>query len=300
MFGKFRQQFGFVLFVALAVVQPEPDAGGDQRTDHRVDVGFGDFALRQQLLCRDILFPAARHLDVLTRKNQLLHVVDRIPVGHDQSFESEFAAQQVGNDLFALTRPLAVDAVVRGHYAGDACGDAGFEAGQVDLTHRAFVENRVRTAAVEFRVVGQEVFQAGGRAGTLHSLHVVLGDARREKRILAEILEIAAALRIAVDVQSGAEQYLDAARTALLADGSGVIVGQRRIERGGQHDRAWEGGGLFELPNHRGVGQVVAHVHALRSVRKVDVGDAEAFDAVEEEAAVTPRHRDFFVERHLR
>ena len=65
-FGKFRQQFGFVLFVALAVVQPEPDAGGDQRTDHRVDVGFGDFALRQQLLCRDILFPAARHLDVLT------------------------------------------------------------------------------------------------------------------------------------------------------------------------------------------------------------------------------------------
>ncbi len=68
---------------------------------------------------------------------------------------------------------------------------------------RALVDDRVRVVPVEFRIVGHEVFGRGANTLALDAIDVADGDARREVRVLAEVLEVAAVQRSAVMFRPG-------------------------------------------------------------------------------------------------
>ena len=293
---EFLQQGGNVL---LPVVKSEGDARGDVGADHFLNVLFGDAALLEQRahLAEELL--AARHLDVLAALDHLLRVVHRRPVAHHAAPESQLAAQDAPDQVGVLPGPLAVEAVVGGHHVTHASVDAGLERRQVEFVQRPFVDDRVRAAAVKFRLVADEVFQTRHGSRRLHALHI-LGDHRRgEQRIFAHVFEVASVLRVAVDVHARTQQDFDASGAALFAHGFGITIGQRRVEGRCEGDRARKGRRTLQLADHRRVGQVVAHVHALRGVGEIDVGHAFLGHAVEEERGVAAHERDLLVEGQL-
>ena len=289
---EFLQQFGNVFF---PVVKPECDARGDVGADHLFNVLLRDAARLEQFahFAEELL--ATRHFDVLAAFDHLFRVVHRGPVAHHAALESQFAAQDTLDQVGVLPSPFAVEAVVGGHHVAYARIDAGFERRQVDLVQRPFVDDRIGAAAVELRFVADEVFQTRDGSRRLHALHVFGDHRRREQRVFAHVFEVASVLRVAVDVHTRTQQYLDTSCPALFAYGLGIFIGQRRIEGRRECDRAREGRRTLQLPDHRGIGQVVAHVYALRGVGEINVGHA-FFGYAVEERGVAAHERDFLVE----
>ena len=66
------------------------------------------------------------------------------------------------------------------------------------------------------------------------ALDVADGDARGEERVLAEVLEVAAAHRRAVDVHARGQHEVHAARARVAADHRADAAGERRCPTGGQ------------------------------------------------------------------
>ena len=120
---------------------------------------------------------------------------------------------------------------------------------QIDLAHRAFVDNRVGVVAVKLRIVSHEVFDGGADALALHPFYISHGDARREQRVLAEVFEIPPIHRRAIDVDPGSQQEVHSFGPGIPAKLGAHPLGQGRIPGGGQGDAAGHGRGWSKVAN---------------------------------------------------
>ena len=133
------------------------------------------------------------------------------------------------HEVVVIVRPDAVDLVVRGHdRARVRLTHADLESAEVDLAQGALGDARVVARAVGLLVVRREVLRARRDARALHPRHDRRADEPRDERVFGEVLEVAAAERVAVDVHAGAEQHV---RT--LADHLLAVQGREFAHEGG-------------------------------------------------------------------
>ena len=210
---------------------------------------------------------ARAHLDVHPVEGGQFCAVDPAPVRDDEAFETPFVLEDLVQQGIILAAVLAAEPVVGPH---DAQG-AGFPHGraegrQVNLAQGPLVHLDVDPPALNLLVVGRIMLGATGDALRLLALDVADGNAGGEERVLAHILEVAAAQRRAHDVQAGPEHDVLAALLCLLADHRAIFHGQVRVKRGGQAEG--RGHGSREIVRAVHVPPAVAHLlpHAHRTV----------------------------------
>jgi hypothetical protein len=115
---------------------------------------------------------------------------------------------------------LAVDEVVGRHdRPGVGLGDGDLEPGQVELAQGALVDDRVEPHPVVLLVVRREVLEARPDSLRLDAARQGRGAPAREQGVLREVLEVPAARRVALDVQSGPQEHADLLGTALAPEG---------------------------------------------------------------------------------
>ena len=159
--------------------------------------------------------------------------------------------------------------------------DGGFEAGEVDLAEGALVDDGVGVVAEELGVVAEEVLDGGADALGLHAGDVAGGDGGGEEGIFAEVLEVAAVARGAVDVDAGAEHVVDAAGTGVAADGFACAGGELGVPGGGEADAYGVGGGGEAGVAAGAVGAVGHFEGGEVEVRHGADGEAGAADVVD-------------------
>ena len=172
----------------------------------------------------------------------LVGVVDAAPVADHHSVEAPFTLEDVVQQVLVVAVPLALVEVVGAHYGpGAAFLDGGLEGREVDLVQSPVVDAHVCGEAVGLLIVEGIMLDAGGYVVALDPLHVRYDHLRREVRVLAHILEVAAVERGAVDVDSGAEKDVLLAVAGLFAYADAVEFGQGRVPGGGQRRQGREG-----------------------------------------------------------
>ncbi len=106
-----------------------------------------------------------RHFQVEARGECRHAVVDRSPVRNDEAVEAPLFAEYLGEQPMVLARVHTVDLVVRAHDRRRGRSlDGVFEAGQIDLAQRPFVDVGTDSHPVVFLVVGSEVLERGSDA----------------------------------------------------------------------------------------------------------------------------------------
>jgi hypothetical protein len=165
----------------------------------------------------------------------------------------------------ALGHRVPVDAVVRGHHRPRAAlVDDRVEGREIELAQRPLVHPRIERHALGLAVVGDEVLDRRADAAGLHAACVRDPDASGEERVLAEALEVAAAVRRAVQVHGRGEQHVGALAARLVGQQPAEPLDQRLVPRRRQRGR------------RRNVGRRVALVPGLAADAGRPVGDHQA------------------------
>ena len=179
-------------------------------------------------------FPADRrvagHFQIKARLQRSDAVVHRAPVGHHQTVEAPFGTEHVGEQPLVLAAEDAVDLVVGAHDGGGLrLFDDVLERLEIQLPHGLFRGDGVAHEAVVLAVVQREVLERHAHALRLDALHLGGAHDACKQRVLAEILKVPPAERIALDVHTGAQQHVDAVVPALLGNGRAHPEGVLRI-----------------------------------------------------------------------
>ena len=134
-------------------------------------------------------------------------VIGAAPVGHHEAIEAPLAAQHLAQQMLAVGGELPVHLVVGRHEGGRVRGrDHDLEATQVQLAQRALVDDRVDHHPGSLLVVRGVVLGAGGHPLGLDAAHEGGGQHARQQRVLGEVLEVAPAAWMPLEVQARAEQ----------------------------------------------------------------------------------------------
>jgi len=132
------------------------------------------------------------------------------PVGHHHAVEAPLVFEDLAEQR-VLAHGGAVDAVVGSHHRPRASlPHDRLEGGQVQLTQGALVDAHIHGMPLGLGVVGDEVLHRRRDPAGLDAAHIGGADPRGQQRILAEALEVAAAVGAAVQVHGRGEQHLDA------------------------------------------------------------------------------------------
>ena len=86
--------------------------------------------------------------------------------------------------------------------------DSDFKTAQVDFPQSAFRHDRLHKVAAMLLVVGGKVLDGSGHAPAVQPAQLGAGHLSGQKRILGEILEIAPVQRMAMDIDTGAQQRI--------------------------------------------------------------------------------------------
>ena len=134
---------------------------------------------------------------------------------------------------------------------GRGVGDDRLERRQVELAQRALVDAGVEREALGLGVVGDEVLDRRADALGLQAAHVGRADPRGQQRVLAEALEVPAAVGRAVQVDRRREQHVDALAPALGGQQPPEALDPRLVPRRRQRGRRRHvGRGLALVPAH--------------------------------------------------
>ena len=156
---------------------------------------------------------------------------------------------------------LAVHLVVGGHEHGRVRGLEGdLEGAQVQLAQGALVDDRVDHHPRGLLVVRRVVLRAGGHPLGLDAAHERCGQHPGQVRVLGEVLEVAAAAWVPLEVQAGAEQDRHVLGAGLAAERRPDLLEQGRVPGAGQcrcHREARRGHGVVE-PDVVGAARLLA------------------------------------------
>ena len=166
------------------------------------------------------------------------------PIAHDDAFIPPFVAQHVGEQPAVLCGMHAVDAVVGAHDGPWLGGfDDVLEGREVDFAQRALGDVGGYAQTVGLLVVGGEVLERGAHALGLHAGDDADCLMAGQIRVFGPIFEAAAAERIALDVDSGAEDDGHLLLDAFLRHGLADLVDEFRVPGAGQAGCRREAGG---------------------------------------------------------
>ena len=142
------------------------------------------------------------------------------PIAHDDAFIPPFVAQHVGEQPAVLCGMHAVDAVVGAHDGPWLGGfDDVFEGREVDLAQRPLGDVGADAQAVGLLIVGGKVLERGAHALGLHAGDDTYGLMAGQIWVFGPVFEAAAAERVALDVDAGAEDDGHLLLDAFLAHG---------------------------------------------------------------------------------
>ena len=120
----------------------------------------------------------------------------------------------------------------------------------------------------------------------------------REIRVLRIVLKVPAAQRIALDIQSGAEQHVHAVMAALLADRRSHFARVLLVPAAGERRRGGKRRSGFALP-HAVVPLFHLFPKPVRPVRHADGRDAEPRDRIGVHEVRARHERDLLLRRQL-
>ena len=153
--------------------------------------------------------------------------------------EPPLPPQHVREERRVLAHVRAVHAVVRAHHRRDlAVAHRHLERQQVELVQHAVGDDGVLRRAIRLLLVGDEVLRHRDHAVLLHRAD--LGHRHRpgQERVLAEVLEVAPALRRAREVEPRPLEHVQRVVARLHADHVAELRGDAGIERrGDRHPR---------------------------------------------------------------
>ena len=153
------------------------------------------------------------------------------PVAHHDAVEAPLVAEDVGDQLFGVSRMGSIHAVVCGHDRPDAgLFHDGFKGGQVQFSQRWLTDLAFNRHPLELGVVAHKVFGARSNTLGLHAFHIAHRDLAREMRIFTHAFEVAAADWRAVQVDRGTEQHPSPLRPRFDAEQPPDFFDQRHIE----------------------------------------------------------------------
>ena len=231
------------------------------------------------------------------------------PVGEHKALKSPVLLQHLVQRIVVLARVVAVDVVVRAHYARRMRRCNGdLEGKQIGLTQRALVHHGIQNVAPGLLVVHSVVLNVAHDVVRLHAARHLPNHHAGEDRVLACVLEVASIARLADQVHPPANRHVVSLRAQLAANHRAVEKRRVRVPARGH-------------PNYRRQQRRVAalrsgHAHAHRRVGQVDVRQMQPRNPRNKArpAIVSRRHRsaraqhsparamhqlDLLVQRHL-
>ena len=242
---------------------------------HIVEPGFGDFAvgdrLRQRRAEEVLRIELLAGFLIQPRHRRANRRVDRAPVGHDEIGIAPVRLEHLIEEPVVFASVASVHLVVGAHHAARAPAlDGDLEGEQVRFAHRGRIDSRVEDDPVGFLRIEREVLDRRDDVAALHALDHAARHHAGEQRILGEILEIAAAARVANEICRAAKKDIEALRARFGADCLALKPRKRLVP----------GRGEGEIGRHRGrgvAGTDVAWVgDAKLCVRLLQRGNAEA------------------------
>ena len=160
----------------------------------------------------------ARHFEIFAGAQPRAAVESAAPVAHNNSVKAPLAAQNISYKTLVFGRKNAVYAIVGSHDGVRfALADSQFKRAQIKFPDSAFVNNAVAVKTGVFLIVQRKMLHAGGHAVFSHAEAERSAHFARKQRVFAVILKISAAKRVALYVDAGTEQRMNAVAAALLA-----------------------------------------------------------------------------------
>ena len=200
-----------------------------------VHIGLGEGTVFHSLHNIFYLLGLAAHEQVVAG----MYLIDRntglAPVGHHHASESPLATKQVGEQPSVALHALPVQAVIRRHdspWVG--LSDGYLKIAQIDLAqgplgNACIVEHTHRLLAIGCKVLD----------GASHTLRLQSSDdggrhVTRQQGVFGVVFKIAPIERIALDVETGCQQHVDAVRVEFLTHRSTHLSYQFVIPSRGQ------------------------------------------------------------------
>ena len=144
------------------------------------------------------------------------------------------------------------------------------------------------------------MLEAGACAGALRTLHPCRAHRARNAGIFGEILKVAPAQRVALDVDAGSQHHIHTVGKSFLTDGLSLGFQQRGVPCCAARNGGGKAGGRLGLVDTQHIGAVFLAAHAVGAVAHGDGRDAVLLHclAVPEISAVAKA--DFLLQRHFR
>ncbi len=213
------------------VLQP----GGIGRVGaHRRQQGLVEIDLAVDLLAGFLVQPVQGRL----------HAVDGAPVGHHPAGIGPVVLEHPVEQKVILAGIDPAIAVVAAHHrAGAPMLDGDLEGQQVAFAGGGFGDFGAEHIAAGLLVVQRIVLDGRDHMLVLGSADGLAGQGPGQQRILAQIFEIAPVARIAGQVDTAAEQQVEAFAPSLLAGDLTALIGDLGAPGGGRGQARRQGGG---------------------------------------------------------
>ena len=247
---------------------------GDRTVDHERTV---EVARLDGIDHGVVVGAAARgHLQIDAGPHRCDPIVDPAPVGDDEAVEPPVVTEDILHQERAVGDVVAVDEVVRRHHGPRASvADGDLETSQIDLAQRPLVDDHVADHPIRLVVVGDEVLQAGADTLRLHPTGHGCGETPRHHGILGEVLEVASAGRMTLDVQARSEEHPDALCPRLATQRRADLLDQRRVPGGAETRRGRKAGRRQRVAQTEMIGAVGLSTDSVGPVRQDERPDAD-------------------------
>ena len=206
-------------------------------------------------------------------------VMRRTPVGHHDAVEAPLIAQDAGEQFAVVGAEDAVDRVVGAHHGGRSrIADDALELAQIDLAQRPFIDDAVADEPVVLVRVRGEVLDRRGDAVRLDGGDERRTEGARNERVLGEVLEVAAAQRVALDVHAGREDHVNLEIDRLARDRLAHAGGIGGLPRARERDCRGEGRRRHVVGDAESATGGAHLADAVRTIGEIERGDAESLD----------------------
>ena len=199
-------------------------------------------------------------------------VVDRAPVGDDETLEAPLVAQHLGEQPRVLRRVDAVDPVVRAHHRPRLRvlrRRAGSRAGRSRAAGAGRRRSRTRMRSFSWLLAAKCLSEAPTPVDC-DAPHERGAEHAGDDRVLGEVLEVAAAQRRALDVDARAEQHGDVLDRGLDAERLADALGELGVPRRAERHRRREAGRRHAVADAEVVGAPPLLAQAVRAVGEHD------------------------------
>lgn len=158
----------------------------------------------------------------------------RAPVRHDPAPKAPIALQHAVQQNIVLAGIDAIHTVVGAHNgAGVALLDGDFKRQEVGFAQRRHVDPGVEHRAASLRVIEREMLDRRDHVLVLDAADRRANHRSGEQRVLTRIFEIATVARIAGEIDTAAENDVEALAPGLVANHRAMRIGQPRLPAGG-------------------------------------------------------------------